>query len=54
MKAAKAITEIANEKITAETLFSYLDNGIDDMVAGRVYTVDEAFKMIKDKVDIEL
>lgn len=37
-----------------ETLFSYLDKGIDDMEAGRVHTVDEAFQLIRDRMKDEL
>lgn len=39
-----------NEKTAMETLFSYLDRGIDDVEAGRLHTVDEAFQIIKDKL----
>lgn len=33
-----------------ETLFSYLDKGIDDVEAGQLHTVDEAFQIIRDKL----
>lgn len=46
-------TNNANEKIAMQTLFSYLDKGIDDVETGRVYDVDTAFQMIKDRLDIE-
>ncbi len=32
------------QKESMETLFSYLDKGIDDMKAGRLHTVDDAFQ----------
>ena len=48
--AVKNITE----KNAMETLFSYLDKGIDDMETGRVHTVDEAFQLIKDRMKDEL
>ena len=43
-----------NENHAMETLFSYLDKGIDDMEAGRVHTVDDAFRMIRDRMKDEL
>lgn len=43
-----------NEKFAMETLFSYLDKGIDDMEAGRMHTVDEAFRIIRERMDNEL
>lgn len=43
-----------DEKTAMETLFSYLDKGIDDMEAGRLHTVDEAFQIVKDKMKNEL
>ncbi|MFA9378009.1 MAG: hypothetical protein ACERKZ_14895 [Lachnotalea sp.] len=41
-------------KAAIETLFSYLDKGIDDMEAGRLHTVDEAFQIVKDRMKNEL
>ena len=46
--------EITNEKIAKESLFSYLDKGIDDMEAGKLHSVEEAFRIIRDKVGIEV
>ena len=43
-----------DEKTAMETLFSYLDKGIDDMEEGRLHTVDEAFKIVKDKMKNEV
>lgn len=43
-----------SEKNAMQTLFSYLDKGIDDMEAGRVHTVDEAFQIIRDRMKDEL
>lgn len=51
MEVAVKTTNGVNEKIAIETLFSYLDKGIDDMEAGRMQTVDEAvadiFELVK-------
>ncbi len=44
----------AKEENMPETLFSYLDKGIDDMEAGRMHTVDEAFSIINDRLKSEL
>ena len=40
------------EKIN--TLFSYLDKGIDDVESGRLHSVDSAFQIIRDRIDSEL
>ena len=42
------------EMFYMETLFSYLDKGIDDMEAGRLHTVDDAFQIIRDRMKNEL
>jgi len=42
------------DKVAMEALFSELDKGIDDMEAGRVLPVEEAFRMIADKLDMEI
>lgn len=47
-------TKSADEKVAMETLFSYLDRGIDDMEAGRMHTVDEAFQIIRERMNNEL
>ena len=47
-------TDLATEKDAMETLFSYLDKGIDDMEAGRVHTADEAFQIIRERMKHEL
>ena len=54
MEVAVKKTDDVNEKIAMETLFSYLDKGIDDMEAGRMRTVDEAFQIIRERMDNEL
>ena len=41
-------------KDPAETLFSYLDKGIDDMESGREHTADEAFQIIQERIKNEL
>lgn len=46
--------DAVNEKIAMETLFSYLGKGIDDMEAGRMQTVDEAFQIIRERMNNEL
>ena len=43
-----------NEETAMKALFSYLDRGIDDMEAGRMHIVDEAFQIIKDRMRNEL
>lgn len=47
-------TDEVNEKVAMEILFSYLDKGIDDMEAGRMHTVDEAFQIIRERMNNEL
>ena len=55
MQAVAKTTENASDQIAIETLFSYLDKGIDDVEAGRVHhTVDEAFEIIRDRMENEL
>ena len=43
-----------NEQTAMETLFSYLDKGIDDMEAGRTHTIEEAFRIVRERMDNEL
>ena len=45
---------ITNNQVAMKTLFSYLDKGIDDMETGKVHTVEEAFQIIKEKIESEL
>lgn len=52
--AVKNIDRTGKKKNAMDTLFSYLDKGIDDMEADRVYAVDEAFQIIKDRMRNEL
>ena len=55
MQAVAKTTENVGDQIAIETLFSYLDKGIDDVEAGRVHhTVDEAFEIIRDRMENEL
>lgn len=54
MEVAVKTTGAVNEKIAMETLYSYLDKGINDMEAGRMHTVNEAFQIIKERMDNEL
>ena len=54
MEAVIQTTDQATEKDAMETLFSYLDKGIDDMESGRVHTADEAFRIIRERMKYEL
>ena len=54
MEVAVKTTDEVNDKIAMETLLSYLDKGIDDMEAGRMHTVDEAFQIIRERMNTEL
>ncbi|MCI9680664.1 MAG: hypothetical protein HFI26_04690 [Lachnospiraceae bacterium] len=54
MQAAVKANENISEKTAIEALFSYLDKGIDDVEAGRLHTVDEAFQIIRDRMENEL
>ncbi|MCM1193009.1 MAG: hypothetical protein NC123_07515 [Butyrivibrio sp.] len=54
MEAVVKNTEMKNDKTAMDTLFSCLDKGIDDMEAGRVHTVEEAFRIVKDRIKNEL
>lgn len=46
----KTINDV-NEKSALETLFSYLDKGIDGMEAGRMHTIEEAFWIIRERMN---
>ena len=50
MDAVAKDLSIVEERTAMETLFSHLDKGIDDMEAGRLHTVDEAFQIIRDRM----
>ena len=54
MQAAVKANENISEKTAIEALFSYLEKGIDDVEAGRLHTVDEAFQIIRDRMENEL
>lgn len=42
-----------SDKAAMEALFSELDKGLDDMEAGRVFPIEDAFQMIEDMLDKE-
>ncbi len=42
-----------SDRAAMDALFSELDKGIDDMEAGRVFPVEDAFQMIEDMLDKE-
>lgn len=46
MEVAVKTTGEVNEKIAMETLFSYLDKGIDDMEAGRMHTIGKSLSFL--------
>ena len=54
MEAVAKDLNVVEDRTAMETLFSYLDKGIDDMEAGRFHTVDDAFKIIEDRMKNEL
>ena len=49
-----SISNLYNISEAAENLFSYLDKGIDDMEAGKLHTVEDAFRIIGEKTGNEL
>ena len=54
MEAVVKDMNVVEDRTAMETLFSYLDKGIDDMEAGRLHTVDDAFQIIRDRMKNEL
>lgn len=54
MEAVVKDMNVVEDRTAMETLFSYLDKGIDDMEAGRFHTVDDAFQIIRDRMKNEL
>jgi len=54
MEAVVRDVNATNDKAAMKTLFSYLDKGIDDMESGRVHTVEEAFQIVRDRMENEL
>jgi len=54
METAVKTLDITSENMAKESLFSYLDKGIDDMEAGRLHTADEAFHIIKTRLADEV
>lgn len=43
-----------SDRAAMDALFSELDKGIDDMEAGRVFPVEDAFQMIEDMLNREI
>ena len=54
METAVKTMDIISEDMAKESLFSYLDKGIDDVEAGNLHSVEDAFRIIRDKAGIEL
>ena len=54
MEAVVKDMDVVEDRTAMETLFSYLDKGIDDMEAERLHTVDDAFQIIRDRMKNEL
>ena len=54
MEAVVKDMNVVEDRKAMETLFSYLDKGIDDMEAVRLHTVDDAFQIIRDRMKNEL
>ena len=54
MEAVVKDMNVVEDRTALETLFSYLDKGIDDMEAGRHHTVDDAFQIIRNRMKNEL
>ena len=42
-----------SDRAAMDALFSELDKGIDDMEAGRIFPVEDSFRMIEDMLDKE-
>ena len=45
------LTEMVKENKEMELLFSCLDKGIDDIEAGRVYSLENAFSIIEERIN---
>ena len=54
MEAVVKDMNVVEDRTAMETLFSYLDKGIDDMEGGRLHSVDDAFQIIRDRMKNEL
>ena len=54
MEAVVKDMNVVEDRTALETLFSYLDKGIDDMEAVRLHTVYDAFQIIRDRMKNEL
>ena len=46
--------KVSKEELDVEQLYSYLDKGIDDIEAGRIKPVEEAFDIIKERMQDEI
>jgi len=46
--------DIYTDEKRKTTPFSYIDKGIDDLEAGRLYTAEEAFQIIETRVADEV
>ena len=46
--------KVSKEEFDVEQLYSYLDKGIDDIEAGRIKPVEEAFDIIKERMQDEI
>lgn len=53
MEAVVKDMNVVEDRTAMETLFSYLNKGIDDMEAGRLHTIDDAFQIIRDRMKNE-
>lgn len=53
MDTAVKDVKMDNERTVMETFFSYLNKGIDDMEAGRVHAVEDAFRIVRERMGNE-
>lgn len=54
MEAVVKDMNIPESRKAMETLFTYLDKGINDMEEMRVHPVEEAFQIVRDRMKNEL
>lgn len=43
-----------SEQLAIKNVLVFLDKGIDEVEAGKLHTVDDAFQIVRDKVENEL
>lgn len=43
-----------SEQLAIKNVLAFLDKGIDEVEAGKLHTVDDAFQIVRDKVENEL